>query len=139
MKEKKAKSIKVKEMDKEEFEILISEIVKEVEKCVKCGLCKSLCPVFKSLREEIISPRGKAVLFNKKIITDIVYQCTLCKSCEVKCPLGIKMWKATRNAREVLAKQGKDTKTNKEMISNMKKYGNPFGKLDDEIKNLYCC
>ena len=36
------------------------EIKDIIEKCVKCGMCKSLCPVFKIIREETTGPRGRA-------------------------------------------------------------------------------
>lgn len=115
------------------------EISEICEKCVKCGMCKSLCPVFKIIREETISPRGKAIILEKEIYDKIVYECSLCKACEEKCPLGLKLCDAFRKARKVLVENRRETKENKEMIRNIRQEGNPFGKLKGKAKKLYCC
>jgi len=115
------------------------EIEEIVEKCIKCGMCKSLCPVFRIVREETVSPRGKAILLEKKIYDKIVYECSLCKACEEKCPLDLKLCEAFRKARKVLVEKGKEGKENKEMIKNIRKDGNPFGRITGKQKKLYCC
>lgn len=132
---------KIKEQDKIEAENLINEIQEILEPCVKCGMCKSLCPVFKILREEAYSPRGHAILLNEKIIEKIVFECNLCKACEEKCPLNLKICDAIKKAREVLVLKGKELSQNKEMIENIRKTGNPFGNAKDLDKKdkLYCC
>ena len=116
------------------------EVQEIVEKCVKCGLCKSLCPVFRIVREETISPRGKTMILQENIYDKILYECSLCKACEEKCPLDLKLCEAFRKARKVLAESGKETKENKEMIKNIRKDGNPFGKQGSrKPAKLYCC
>ena len=127
-----------KEM-KPEAENAIEEIKDIVEKCVECGMCKSLCPVFRTLHEEVTSPRGKAIMLKEEIYDKIVYDCTLCKGCEQKCPVGIKLCDAFRKARVILTEKGKGTKENKEMIENIKEFGNPFGKEAGKSGKLYCC
>ncbi len=127
------------EQDKIEAENLLNEIQEQLETCIKCGMCKSLCPMFKTLREEALSPRGKAILLSEKILDKIVYKCTLCKACELNCPLNLKITDSIRKAREVLVLKNKDLKENKEMIENIRKTGNPFGKNPDEKGKLYCC
>ena len=110
-----------------------------VEKCINCGMCKALCPVFSVMREEALSPRGKAILLNSDVYDKILYECTLCKACEQKCPLDIKLCEAFRKARNVLAANNKETEANKEMIKNIRAEGNPFGKEKGNSKKLYCC
>ena len=45
----------------------LKEEIKEIlEPCVRCGMCKSLCPVFSSVKQEEISPRGKSILLSSK-------------------------------------------------------------------------
>jgi heterodisulfide reductase subunit C len=108
--------------------------------CIKCGMCKSLCPVFKILREEQFSPRGKAILLNEKILDKVVFHCNLCKACEEKCPLGLKVCDAILKAREAMVLQGKELKENKEMIDNVRKNGNPFGDGSGKFDGkFYCC
>jgi len=120
----------------ENAKIEVSEIV---EKCVKCGMCKSICPVFNIIREETIGPRGKTMILEKEIYDKIVYECSLCKACEEKCPLDLKLCDAFRKARKVLVEEKKETKENKEMIKNIRESGNPFGKDIGKKRKLYCC
>lgn len=122
-------------VESENAKIEIEEIV---SKCIRCGMCKSLCPVFRIIREERVAPRGKAMILDKEVYDKVVYECSLCKACEEKCPLGLKLCDAFRKAREVLVETGKETKENKEMIKNIRTDGNPFGKSVKKGK-FYCC
>tara|TARA_Y100000310_G_scaffold134159_1_gene133163 strand:- start:803 stop:1258 length:456 start_codon:yes stop_codon:yes gene_type:complete len=132
---------KISEQDKIQINNLVEEVTEILEPCVKCGMCKSLCPVFKILRQEEYSPRGKSVLLSNKILDKIVFECNLCRACEVKCPLHIKVCDAMIKAREALVLRKKGLKQNEEMIANIRKTGNPFGKLSDlkQGDKLYCC
>ncbi len=103
------------------------EIKECVEKCIKCGLCKPLCPVLKVMRQEPYSPRGKVILLDNNHFEKLVYDCTLCGACEVQCPLNLQLCSAFRNARKILISQKKELPENKEMIKNLNKYGNVFG------------
>ena len=104
------------------------EVKEIVEKCIKCGMCKPLDAVFKIMREEQYSPRGKAIMLNNNVYEKIVYQDTLSRQCEVNCPLKIKMHEAIIKARKVLVGSKKEIPENKNMIENLKKTGNIFGK-----------
>ena len=47
---------------------------------------------------------------------------------------------AFRKARQVIAELKKDPKGNREMIDNVRKFGNPFGKTKPgKVDKLYCC
>jgi len=104
------------------------EIKEIVERCIKCGLCKSLCPVFKVMREEQYSPRGKTILLDNNYYEKIIFQCSLCKACEEKCPLNLKLCDAFINARKVLAEGKRVPAEVSEVIKNLQKTGNIFGK-----------
>jgi Fe-S oxidoreductase len=101
-------------------------------------MCKSLCPVFNILKQEQYSPRGKAILLSDKILDEVVFKCNMCKACEEKCPLDIKICDAIKKAREAMVLKNKELKENKEMIENIRKKGNPFGDSKKSDK-LYCC
>ena len=104
------------------------ESIKEVcHDCFRCGICRKLCPVLKVAREEQFSPRGKAVILDNNFYEKIVYDCTLCKACELKCPLHLKLCDAFINARKVLVANGKEIPENVEMIKNLNKTGNIYG------------
>jgi Fe-S oxidoreductase len=131
---------KVSEAELIESDNLMEEAGGVFDSCIKCGMCKILCPVFKVLKEERVSPRGKAIILSDKIMDKILFECTLCKGCEQKCPLDIKICDGVRKAREAMVLRGKGLKGNEEMIANIRKYGNPFGKGDaKELEKLWCC
>ena len=120
-------------------ENLLEEASEIFDKCANCGMCKALCPVFRTLKEEQLSPRGKGVLISKKIMDKVLFECTLCKGCEQKCPAGIKICKAIMDCREAMVIKGRGLKSNKEMINNIRKYGSPFGNGEINNDKLYCC
>lgn len=130
---------KLTEADKIEADNLMEEASEIFNSCIKCGMCKSLCPVFKTLKEERVSARGKAIILSDKVMNKVIFECTLCRGCEQKCPLGIKVCDAIRKAREAMVLRGKGLKSNEEMITNIRKTGNPFGKGDIDKEKLYCC
>jgi len=108
------------------------EIKEIVEKCIKCGLCRELCPVLRVMRIEQYSPRGKAVILDDNCFEKIIYDCNLCKACENLCPLNLKLCTAFIKAREVLVGQKKELEENKEMIRNLNKTGNVYGQKEQE-------
>jgi ferredoxin len=109
--------------------------------CAACGICRGRCPVFKVVLDEAASPRGKALMLEKGVIDDLYRMCTLCKACEVECPMGAKFIDDVRLMREKMVAEGRESQANKKMIDNIRKYGNPFGKLEkgETPKDLYCC
>lgn len=113
----------------------------KLEKCFHCGLCKANCPVYKVLLRETVSPRGKSILMQNEMLSDVFYLCTLCKACDQKCPADVEVSEEIRNSRKELVEKGIETKANKEMIENIRKYGNPFGKIEKgKIPDkMYCC
>lgn len=112
-----------------------------IEKCSNCGFCKINCPTFKLLKNEVIGPRGRMNLAKYDIIDEVFYKCSICRACNEKCPSGIDIDKIMVQARALLVENGKETKANKKMIENIRKYGNPFGKVKKGSKpaELYCC
>jgi len=133
-------SKKISESDKIEADNLLEEASEIFESCVRCGMCKELCPVFGVLKEEEVSARGKGIVLSEKIMDRVLFECTLCGMCEEKCPLGIEICDAVRKGREAMVLMGKGLKGNKEMIENVRKFGNPFGKMTEKDKEkLYCC
>ena len=110
-----------------EIENTKEEIKETVERCIKCGMCRSLCPVLRIMREEEYSPRGKAMILENNFFERIVYECNLCKACEKKCPLNLELCSAFIKARKILVNQKRDVPENREMIRNLNKTGNIFG------------
>ena len=131
---------RISEADKISAANLMEEASEVFDSCVQCGMCKSLCPVFKILKEERVSARGEGIVLSEKVMDKILFECTLCKACEERCPLNIKVCEAVRKGREAMVLKGKGLKSNEEMIENVRKCGNPFGAGDvKDLERLYCC
>ena len=107
--------------------------------CIECGLCREACPVFAIVRKEAVSPRGHAILAGGGVTALTFYQCTLCRTCRVVCPVDHDPEGET--IRAGLVAHGLETEANRQMIANIREYGNPFGPLKEgEIpKTLTCC
>ncbi len=110
-----------------------------LDQCIKCGLCREACPVFRATLNEIHSPRGKAIAKEKNLLSKDTFFCTICKKCQEICPVNFDL--KVIDDRIKLVQSGEETKANKEMISNIRKFGNPFGKIKKGSipKKLYCC
>ena len=83
----------------------IKELSKQMQKldsqlitCMKCGMCQSVCPLFKQTHKEADVARGKLVLLESLIkeMFDNPYgvhkrlnKCLLCGSCGANCPSGV--------------------------------------------------
>ncbi len=113
--------------------------LKDNPACIECGLCREVCLVFTLTRDEVVSPRGRAILAASGADSPTYYECALCRACRVACPLGRDPEGELLRARAVAG--GIETAANREMIANVRRYGNPFGPLQPgEIpKSLTCC
>ncbi len=107
--------------------------------CIECGLCREVCPVFQTQRQEEYSPRGRAMLGYAGLQTLVFYQCTLCRACRAICP--VEHDPGGETLRAGLISAGIETEANQLMIANIRTYGNPFGQLaEGELpKTLTCC
>src|SRR4030042_1116781 len=70
-----------------------------VDRCNKCGLCISTCPVYQQILMEAASPRGKVQVVKNylegnlelsKRFKEIILTCLLCENCVVNCPSGVR-------------------------------------------------
>ena len=76
----------------------LNDFKEEVYKCSGCGICQSVCPVFKVLKKECAVSRGKFKLLNAIINGDIDLSektleimdlCLHCQACSEFCPSNI--------------------------------------------------
>ncbi len=74
------------------------EAAKEFQKCMRCGKCRSVCPVFKEMGNELYVARGKNKLAEKIVagdlaitqrVKDAINECLNCKTCSANCPAGV--------------------------------------------------
>lgn len=74
------------------------EAAKEFQKCMQCGKCRSVCPVFKEFGNELFVARGKNKIAQKIVSGDLqitkrveqaINECLNCKTCSANCPAGV--------------------------------------------------
>lgn len=94
----------------------VSECREDIQRCMRCGFCRLLCPSWEFTGWETGSPRGrmqviKALLDGEVGVSDYVvdriYQCALCGYCMWRCPAGVKTTEAIKTARAYLVDRGR--------------------------------
>ncbi len=123
----------LRNMDDKRDMVRLREQFGEIDRCFRCGLCRTVCPSFKASGLEYSSPRGriqyaKAVL-DGKISTDRVFQekildCLNCMRCAASCPSGVRTDRIVLAARADLVKNGKLTVVKKVIFNTLIK--SPF-------------
>ena len=87
----------------------------ELNKCIRCGYCYELCPLFKSYNWESDTPRGKLLLIHGMItgklkptqeIIEKIFQCFYCKNCSDNCSAGVPVTEILTDARADLINAG---------------------------------
>ncbi len=88
----------VQSKQKQLAELHLLEAAKEFQKCMQCGKCRSVCPVFKEMGNELYVARGKNKLAEKIVsgdlqitqrVKDAINECLNCKTCSANCPAGV--------------------------------------------------
>jgi glycolate oxidase iron-sulfur subunit len=73
-------------------------LIKEADRCVKCGLCLPHCPTYQLAHNEAESPRGRIALVQGWVSGDLqadhslldhLDHCLLCRRCEGACPSAV--------------------------------------------------
>jgi coenzyme F420-reducing hydrogenase delta subunit/formate hydrogenlyase subunit 6/NADH:ubiquinone oxidoreductase subunit I len=89
----------------------------ELNKCIRCGYCYELCPLFKSYNWESDTPRGKLLLIYGMItgelkptqdIVDKIFSCFYCKNCSDNCSAGVPVTDILTDARADFIEAGYD-------------------------------
>ena len=103
---------------------------KDINLCMQCGTCAGTCPwgrlaekspfnIRKMIYQGLIGGEG----FERD---DILYACTTCGHCSVRCPRGVKIVDVVRAMRSVMAETGGMPKSLKAVLGSIKSQGNPW-------------
>lgn len=94
---------------------LDAEIRREIDKCMRCGFCMSVCPVYATEKREAAVARGKigiaealvtgALSLDDPEVVDILDDCLVCKSCMQSCPSGVQYDRIILGLREAIVEQ----------------------------------
>ena len=91
----------------------ISELKEAVFRCVKCGMCRSICPVFQIEGAEASVARGRLALIEEfaqdKLkagdnLARVLSACIMCGRCQANCPNLVEVIKLTRAGRAELVR-----------------------------------
>ena len=70
----------------------------ELNKCIRCGYCYELCPLYKTFNWESNTPRGKLIILHGLVtgkieltqeIAEKIFQCFYCQQCSDNCSAGV--------------------------------------------------
>lgn len=108
---------------------------RSVYRCVQCGTCRSVCPVFDVVGWESANTRGRMLIIKSLLegrppsedVLSSLASCTTCGICASKCPAGANPPEVVEAARAQLVKCGITTDAQKNLKSAIITYGNSFG------------
>jgi len=108
---------------------------KEFLQCINCKACGVVCPrSLYGVEEEQRTPRELVLLrFTeglKETVDEGLYDCTLCGSCKIACPLSIPLPDFLQRIRQEVVEDGLVPKKHLMLGENVKNLGNPYGKGD---------
>jgi len=92
----------------------ITAVREQAKKCVRCGQCRAVCPVFAEIKNETAAPRGQVFLVQalrdgeiqpSPKVLDKLGNCLLCETCSQDCPSGIEVHRFVAAARSFVAEQ----------------------------------
>lgn len=117
-----------------------------IHRCFRCGYCKfpvnwvdvNNCPAYARYRMETYSCGGRLWLTRAWLMDEIkwtdhlahiLYSCTACRNCEVKCPLGfnVDILNMIRAAKGEMVERGRIPVEARDFLENIQIHGNPYG------------
>jgi fumarate reductase (CoM/CoB) subunit B len=113
----------------------LSSYQRSLFQCVRCGTCRSVCPVLDEVGWESASPRGRVMVMKSlqdgdapgREVLDSLNTCTTCGICTVSCPAGIDPSIMVQTARGELVKRGITSIELLELKEKVSRSGNALG------------
>ncbi|HTX34528.1 MAG TPA: (Fe-S)-binding protein [Bryobacteraceae bacterium] len=90
-------------------------IQSEIDKCMRCGFCMAVCPVYGVEKDEKAVARGKIAVIQAVLdgeleiddpqVTAALFNCLVCTSCVQNCPTGVRVDRIVIEARAAMARK----------------------------------
>lgn len=93
----------------------IERYKKEIARCVRCGFCQAVCPVYEDSFRPSYNARGRMLLLKEIMegsipicaeLADPFYTCTTCRACTYSCPAKVEVVDAVEGMRRRLYEEG---------------------------------
>ncbi len=108
---------------------------RSINKCIRCGTCRSVCPVFEEVGWESSNTRGRIMIIKGLHdgleadvgAVDSLNTCTTCGICTESCPADVNPVDLVESARRELVSRGVMTAAQATLSKNIFASGNTFG------------
>lgn len=115
--------------------------LESINRCVRCGTCRSVCPVFEEVGWESANTRGRILAMRGlqesleagPEVLDSLNTCTTCGICTASCPAGVNPPDLVESVRRELASAGIMTAEQAKLRMSIISSGNAFGDHGDRL------
>ncbi len=115
--------------------------IREILKCVRCGTCRSVCPVFRELGWESTSARGRLMVAGHLLDGGLpdeaalasLRSCTTCAICREICPAEVDSPRLIEGARRELSSRGLLSEAQLKLKTRIQATGNSLGEARDRL------
>lgn len=115
--------------------------LRSINRCVRCGTCRSVCPVFEETGWESKNTRGRILIMKGLMngcspdadVLDSLNTCTTCGICIDSCPADVNPVNLVEDARKELVSEGVMTRLQALLNENAMESGNAFGESQDRL------
>lgn len=103
-----------------------------LQSCYQCGTCTGGCPIARKSRLNIRRLVAEFILncdvehLREKLE---LWDCTTCKTCSIRCPMGVNPMDLIIEMRSLLVEEGDIPETVMNALESVNRRGNPWGKL----------
>ncbi|MHA1732729.1 MAG: (Fe-S)-binding protein [Promethearchaeota archaeon] len=110
--------------------------LKDLDACLFCSSCVANCPTYRATGWESYSPRGKVLLLRSELrgwfsdppgLTDRLFSCTACRSCDVECDSGVNPSEVIHAGRVREVDAGRTPPAVAGVLEVTREAGNPMG------------
>jgi len=114
---------------------------RSVERCARCGTCRSVCPVFLERGWESSGTRGRILVIKglmsgcpcDETAQESLYTCTTCGICQESCPAGVNPPEIIEESRKGLVSAGLFSSQQAQIRDRISASGNTFGEAADRL------